>query len=81
MYNNTLLKLKRVGFVGVGYPKSGTTWLYEILNQHPEICMCSSKETNFFLSKEFLVDLRNIRNNSVYLKIQKFWENLVFVLS
>lgn len=35
-------------FIGIGAGKSGTTWLYSILNQHCEICMSSAKETLFF---------------------------------
>jgi hypothetical protein len=37
-------------FIGIGAGKSGTTWLYSILNEHPEICMSSAKETLFFNS-------------------------------
>jgi len=37
-------------FIGIGAGKSGTTWLYSILNQHPEVCMSSAKETLFFES-------------------------------
>jgi hypothetical protein len=36
----------------VGAPKAGTTSLHFYLNQHPEICMSSVKEPNFFSAKE-----------------------------
>jgi hypothetical protein len=35
-------------FIVIGAAKSGTTSLYQYLSAHPEICMSSVKETNFF---------------------------------
>ena len=35
-------------FVGVGPGRSGTTWLYEVFLEHPEIGMAKVKETQFF---------------------------------
>jgi len=35
-------------FFCVGAQKSGTTTLHDILNQHPEICLPTDKETKFF---------------------------------
>lgn len=35
-------------FICVGAQKSGTTTLHDILNQHPEICLPTDKETKFF---------------------------------
>ncbi|WNC68455.1 sulfotransferase [Thalassotalea nanhaiensis] len=35
----------------IGAAKSGTTLLATILNKHPEICLSSPKETNFFTNK------------------------------
>ena len=35
-------------FLCIGAPKSGTTSLFEILKQHPEICVSSFKEPHFF---------------------------------
>ncbi len=31
----------------IGVPKAGTTWLSNILNQHPGICLSDPKEPNF----------------------------------
>jgi hypothetical protein len=39
---------KRTDFFIAGNSKSGTSALYFFLNQHPEICMSSPKEPNFF---------------------------------
>ena len=35
-------------FLIIGPGKSGTTWIYNVLNAHPEVCMASAKETMFF---------------------------------
>lgn len=38
-----------VNFLCIGAPKCGTTWLHEILNSHPEICVPASiKEVHYF---------------------------------
>lgn len=35
-------------FIGLGAPKSATTWLYHCLREHPEIFVADSKEVMFF---------------------------------
>ncbi len=35
-------------FIGIGAPKCGTTWLFKLLSQHPEIFIPSAKELQFF---------------------------------
>ena len=35
-------------FLVVGVQKAGTTWLADMLRQHPEICMSKTKEIHFF---------------------------------
>lgn len=35
-------------FLGIGAPRSGSTWLYELLRSHPDIYMSQRKETYFF---------------------------------
>jgi len=42
----------KVDFFIVGAPKSGTTSLYYYLQEHPDICMSSNKEPNFFSNNE-----------------------------
>lgn len=34
--------------IGIGAQRSGTTWIYEMLKAHPEVCMSPEKEVNFF---------------------------------
>jgi len=38
----------KVDFIGIGTPKSATSWLHYCLSEHPEICGSEPKETNFF---------------------------------
>lgn len=38
-------------FIGIGAPRCGTTWIYDCLSEHPEICTSDIKETNFFRSR------------------------------
>jgi hypothetical protein len=38
----------RPDFIGIGPGKSGTTWMYRILNEHPDTGLAASKETLFF---------------------------------
>jgi hypothetical protein len=38
-------------FLVIGAMKAGTTSLYHYLESHPEVCMSSIKETNFFLGE------------------------------
>ncbi len=37
-----------IDFLCVGAPKCGTSWLYFCLREHPEICIPSKKEIDFF---------------------------------
>jgi hypothetical protein len=35
-------------FLGIGAQKSGTTWLYDQLRQHPALCLADEKEVHYF---------------------------------
>lgn len=35
-------------FIGIGAGKAGTTWIFQCLKEHPEICVSSKKELFFF---------------------------------
>lgn len=39
---------KKIDFVIAGEPKSGTTALFQVLSQHPEICASNPKEPHYF---------------------------------
>ena len=38
----------KVDFIGVGFSRSGTTWIGKCLADHPEICFSNPKELHFF---------------------------------
>ncbi|SEQ18603.1 sulfotransferase family protein [Neolewinella agarilytica] len=38
----------QLDFIVIGPGKCGTSWVYKILNQHPEVCVSSAKETLYF---------------------------------
>lgn len=38
----------KVDFLGVGAARTGTTWIYQALKEHPEVCMSKTKEIHFF---------------------------------
>ena len=38
----------RPDFIGIGANKSGTTWVADMLQQHPEICLSEPKEVRYF---------------------------------
>lgn len=40
--------LFNIDFIGIGAAKSGTTWLANMLDAHPDICMSEPKEVNYF---------------------------------
>ncbi len=42
---------KTVIFFGIGVQKSATTWIFNNLLEHPEICGPEMKETGFFMNK------------------------------
>jgi len=48
---NTVLN-DRIHFVGIGAPKSGTTWLSACLAEHPEVGFARDKEVYFFADSE-----------------------------
>lgn len=40
-----------IDFIGIGAPKSGTTWLATILREHPEVFMPEGEELSYFNDK------------------------------
>lgn len=40
--------MNKVDFMCVGAPKCGTTWLYQMLNQHPQVFIPKEKELHYF---------------------------------
>jgi hypothetical protein len=60
------LKNPGVVFFIVGHPKSGTTWLSEILNGHPQICC--RREGHFFFRDDGYNTLANALSSSEHLR-------------
>jgi len=61
-------------FFIVGTPKAGTTALHAYLQQHPQVCMSSEKEPNYFSHKEIAsqklyYDKSNLMNEHEYLSL------------
>ncbi|MDO8471293.1 MAG: sulfotransferase domain-containing protein [bacterium] len=42
----------KVDFICIGPERSGTTWLYQCLKEHPDFCLSEPKEINFFNSSQ-----------------------------
>ncbi len=41
-------KLTKPNFLGIGAQKCASTWLYDILSDHPEVCLSDTKELDYF---------------------------------
>lgn len=42
------INYSQVNFIGIGVQKSATTWIYRVLEDHPEVSCSQPKELNFF---------------------------------
>jgi hypothetical protein len=76
----------KIDFIGVGVQKSATTWIFNNLLDHPEICGPEMKETGFFMNKyssPFVAGKRKItdfaekRNIEDYEKLYSHCENKI----
>lgn len=38
----------KIDFIGIGFPRCGTTWISKCLEEHPDICFSNKKEVQFF---------------------------------
>ncbi|RJP94104.1 MAG: hypothetical protein C4518_04020 [Desulfobacteraceae bacterium] len=47
----------RIDFIGIGAPKSGTTWLADCLRRHPQIFVPEQKELMYFNSHQNTYDI------------------------
>lgn len=41
----------KMSFLGLGFARCGTTWLNEVLKEHPEICMPRERELSYFCTE------------------------------
>ena len=72
----------KLDFIGIGFPRSGTTWLANNIAAHPEVDFAKHKETNFFLtknsevfSKESLLYLSQMRPPDFKTYLNEFTHN------
>lgn len=40
-------------FIGIGAPKAGTTWLYQLLDSHPDVCMSQNRKEVHYFDRHF----------------------------
>lgn len=63
-------------FLGIGPPKTATSWLYKVLSVHPEVRLPPMKEVGYLWEKQFLPDRkftsRFIDNHWYYLARKKY---------
>ena len=49
-----------IDFIGIGTSKAGTTWVSEMLDAHPGICMSEPKEVNYFNEQNnYSINIKN----------------------
>lgn len=48
-------------FIGIGPPKTATTWLFACLREHPDVFLPAAKETQFFVRRTYSGDLTEYR--------------------
>lgn len=63
--------VKAPDFIGMGAPRSGTTWLYEVLRSHPDIWMPPIKELHYFDSLDNNMSYKRATHKQLY-RIRKF---------
>jgi Sulfotransferase domain len=44
----------KLDFVGVGFPKCGTSWVADVISQHPNVDFASNKEPGYFHDIEYI---------------------------
>ncbi len=67
--------MKKPNLFIVGQPKSGTTALYEFLNQHPEVFMCPMKEPWYF-ARDLIQERLRYHKREIGKRPKNDWEYL-----
>ena len=67
-------------FIGVGAPRAGTTWIYEVLRRHPAIWMPPIKELHYFDSLDPTVSFKRHTHKQSY-RLKQFggWRSKHYV--
>ena len=81
MKNEALLRYpsaaagRRPDFIGLGVAKCGTTWVYDMLSQHPQIALGrAERKIDFCYKTEHALRLR--KEDGFQIKEIQFWNNL-----
>jgi hypothetical protein len=53
----------KIDFIGIGTSKAGTTWVSEMLDAHPGICVSEPKEVNYFNEQDNYYLIENLNYN------------------
>lgn len=56
--------MKQIIHLCIGAPKSGTTWLFDNLKNHPGIWTLPYKSTQYFSGSSKIIMKKNLENNS-----------------
>jgi hypothetical protein len=67
-WRNNKTAVPKLDFIGIGFTKAGSTWVYKLLEEHPDLQVSKTKETNFFVDQ----DLKNHPDRLRYL--EEFFE-------
>lgn len=54
--------IRKPDAIVIGMPRSGTTWLFRVLSQHPDIFIPKNKEINFFNKKFYYLSNKRLKN-------------------
>lgn len=54
--------MRKPDVIVAGMPRSGTTWLFRVLNQHPDVFIPENKEINFFNKKFYYLSDGSLPN-------------------
>jgi len=60
-----MLKSFKIDFIGIGAPKSGSTWLFNCLGLHPRICLSVPKEIKYFNHIDYTKYIRNFQDDNL----------------
>lgn len=55
----------KIDFIGIGAPKSGTTWLFNCLGLHPRICLSVPKEIKYFNHIDYTKYIRDFHDDNL----------------
>lgn len=66
--------IKKPNVLVAGFPRSGSTYIYQVLKQHPEIFIPEIKEINYFNKDHFFMSAPEILNPR-YFKSKRWYYN------